>query len=139
MIQPSWLAWKWMLIRYNQSHIALCIYVDQILMHLYCFLSLTMSMEYYKYWIYLFQATWLNIDIYTFVLRNQAEDQLVNLNWIVALNPLWRGRGRGPKDPKLSKSLNALNWMIKRGWNVFDFQDSFKVSKRRSKDVSKMF
>ena len=49
-----------------------------------------------------------------------------------ANNPLSPG-GRGPKDPQLSKSLNALKWVHKNGWNVFDFSfiDLKKISNQK--------
>ena len=41
--------------------------------------------------------------------------------------------GGGPKDPQLSKSLNALKWVHKNGWNVFDFSyiDLKKISNQK--------
>ena len=33
--------------------------------------------------------------------------------------------GGGPKDPQLSKSLNALKQVFKSGWNVFDFSNNY--------------
>ena len=41
--------------------------------------------------------------------------------------------GGGPKDPQLSKSLNALKWVHKNCWNVFDFSyiDLKKISNQK--------
>ena len=41
--------------------------------------------------------------------------------------------GGGPKDPQLSESLNALKWVHKNGWNVFDFSyiDLKKISNQK--------
>ena len=39
------------------------------------------------------------------------------------INPLVWGGG-APKDPQLSKSLKALEWVFKSGWNEFDFSKS---------------
>ena len=43
------------------------------------------------------------------------------------------GGGGGPKDPQLSKLLNALKWVHKNGWNVFDFSyiDLKKISNQK--------
>ena len=49
------------------------------------------------------------------------------------VNPLCTGGGGGPKDPQLSKSLNALKWVHKNCWNVFDFSyiDLKKISNQK--------
>ena len=49
-------------------------------------------------------------------------------NWATFVNPLCTGGG--PKDPQLSKSLNALKLVHKNCWNVFDFSyiDLKKIS-----------
>ena len=41
--------------------------------------------------------------------------------------------GGGSKDPQLSKSLNALKWVHKNCWNVFDFSyiDLKKISNQK--------
>ena len=54
------------------------------------------------------------------------------ISHISLFNPLctWGG---GPKDPQLSKSLNALKGVHKNCWNVFDFSyiDLKKISNQK--------
>ena len=46
---------------------------------------------------------------------------LLGMCGLTLCDPGGGGRGGGPKDPQVSISPNALKWLLKSRWNVFDF------------------
>merc|ERR1712055_259022 len=54
-------------------------------------------------------------DLYNLIFKRCGQRPIL----VFLVNPLCTGGG--PKDPQLSKSLNALKWVHKNCRNVFDF------------------